>query len=101
MGVFSILKQMLINNFLCFILFMGRREFDIKILWRKPLFIFENVKNEKRYSKRFGKKGVGFGAVEKDLSLKGLFHRSDSLYLYFLPIFYSVKRNSRKSLQPS
>jgi hypothetical protein len=47
--------------------------FVCRIFKESPLFIFASVKNKKRYSKRFEKKGVGFGAGEKELSSKVLF----------------------------
>jgi hypothetical protein len=36
--------------------------------------------------KKVWEKGVGFGAGEKDLSSKGLFHRPNSLNLFYRPL---------------
>jgi hypothetical protein len=36
--------------------------------------------------KKVWEKGVGFGAGEKDLSSKGLFHRPNSLNRFYLPL---------------
>ena len=45
--------------------------------------------------KKVWEKGVGFGAGEKDLSSKGLFHRPNSLHLFFTNLCRELRQKQR------